>query len=181
MESLPLFLGEAILQMKDMMTPLVLIFIGVAAVLKWDQVKMIVALLSFRAGITFFLSGIFIILVPMPNEAAVLLAVVFPQSACSFWPYAHMSAISGIEKLEGKPAHKETFDLGLGLNILAVSLPLSTLVILGVFSAGSYFANPYHILLSGAVLLILAAVPVVAQLVRKNSVSFSLSEEEAER
>lgn len=181
MEKLPLFLGESILQMKDMMTPLVLIFIGVAAVLKWDQVKMIVTLLSFRAGVAFILSGAFILLVPMPSEAAVLLAVVFPQSACSFWPYAHMSAISGMEKLENMPAHKETFDLGLGLNMLAVSLPFSTLVILGVFSAGSYFVNPYHIFLSGAVMMLLAAVPVVVQLVRKNSVSFSLSEEEAKR
>ncbi|WP_215225820.1 AEC family transporter [Echinicola shivajiensis] len=179
LNSLPLFLSEAIIQMKNLMTPLILIFIGVAAVLKWDQLKMIVALLSFRSGITFIISGLLVMLVPMPNEAAILLAVVFPQSACSFWPYAHMSAVSGMEKLDNKAAHEETFDMGLGLNILAVSLPFSTLVILGVFTSGSYFANPYHILLGGAVLMALAAIPVVVQLVKKSNISYELSEEES--
>ncbi|MBD8487176.1 permease [Echinicola sp. CAU 1574] len=180
LESMPLFLSEAIVQMKNLMTPLILIFIGVAAVLKWDQLKMIVSLLAFRSGITFILSGLMVMFVPMPSEAAILLAVVFPQSACSFWPFAHMSAVSGMEKLDDNSPHKETFDLGLGLNILAVSLPFSTLVILGVFSSGSYFINPYHIFLGGIVLMALAAIPVIFQLFRKSSIAYKLSEEEAE-
>jgi len=180
LESMPLFLGEAIIQMKNLMTPLILIFIGVAAVLKWEQLKMIVALLAFRSGITFILSGLLVTFIPMPNEAAILLAVVFPQSACSFWPFAHMSAVEGMEKLENKPESKKTFDLGLGLNILAVSLPFSTLVILGVFSSGKYFINPYHIFLGGVTLMILAGIPVVIQLIRKSNVSYKLSKEESE-
>ena len=90
MESMPGFLSESILMMKDMMTPLVLIFIGIAVIFKWDQLRMITSILTFRAGFTFLLSGLFIWLVPMPSEAAILLAVVFPQSAVSFWPFAHI-------------------------------------------------------------------------------------------
>lgn len=178
METLPIFLSDAIVQMKNLMTPLILIFIGVAAVLKWDQLKMIVALLAFRSGITFLISGLLVTFLPMPNEAAILLAVVFPQSACSFWPFAHMSAVAGMEK--DKTANEETFDLGLGLNILAVSLPFSTLVILGVFSSGGYFLDPYHIFLVGVTLMVLAAIPVVLQLIKKSQLSYKLSEEESE-
>ncbi|AWW32351.1 permease [Echinicola strongylocentroti] len=176
LDSLPYFLSDAVLQMKNMMTPLILIFIGVAAVLKWEQLKMIVALLAFRSGITFLISGLLVTFLPLPNEAAILLAVVFPQSACSFWPFAHMSAVSALEKKDSNGS--KTFDLTLGLNILAVSLPFSTLVILGVFSSGNYFLNPYHIFLGGFSLMLLAAVPVVIQLLKKSSVSYKLSEEE---
>jgi len=180
LESMPVFLTESIVLMKDLMTPLVLLFIGVAAILKWDQLKMIVALLSFRAGITFCLSGLLILLVPMPNEAAILLAVVFPQSACSFWPYAHMSAVSGLEKLNDVPARKETFDLNLGVNILAVSLPFSTFIILGVFSSGSYFLQINHVFFLGLALMGVAAVPVLVQLLKKSSITYNLSKEETE-
>lgn len=178
METLPLFMSSAILAMKDLMTPLILIFIGVAAVLKWDQLKMIFSLLAFRSGITFIISGLMVAFLPMPTEAAILLAVVFPQSACSFWPYAHMSAVSALEK--DKMEHEQTFDMGLGLNILAVSLPFSTLVILGVFSSGTYFMNPYPIFMAGIILMSLAAIPVLIHVFKKSTVSYKLSEEESE-
>jgi predicted permease len=39
LEKLPLFLSESIVMMKNMMTPLVLLFIGVAVIFKWDQLR----------------------------------------------------------------------------------------------------------------------------------------------
>jgi len=159
LETLPLFISESIVMLKNMMTPLVLLFIGVAVIFKWDQLRMITSLLIFRSGITFILSGLFVMLVPLPSEAAILLAVVFPQSACSFWPFAHMSAVRGLELKNEAMKGNLTFDLELGINVLAVSLPFSTLLILGVFTSGTYFINPYQVLLVGSLLIIIASVP----------------------
>ncbi|WP_211208399.1 permease [Belliella baltica] len=166
LESMPIFLSDAILMMKNMMTPLVLLFIGIAVVFKWAQLRMIASLLTFRAGFVFLLSGVFVLLVPMPNEAAILLAVVFPQSAVSFWPFAHMSAVRSMEignkDLESNP----TFDLELGINVLAISMPFSTLLILGVFTSGSYFTNPHHILLFGGLMLCVSVIPKIFQYIK---------------
>ncbi|MCH7403357.1 permease [Belliella kenyensis] len=162
MEALPVFISEAILMMKDMMTPLVLLFIGIAVVFKWDQLRMLAGMLLFRAGVTFTISGIFVAMVPMPIEA-ILLAVVFPQSAVSFWPFAHMSAIRSMELGDESKKTKPTFDLELGVNLLALSMPFSTLLILGIFSSGTYFTNPYHIFLFGGIMLILSFLPKISK------------------
>ncbi|WP_425637638.1 AEC family transporter [Algoriphagus yeomjeoni] len=172
MESMPAFLSSSILMMKDMMTPLVLIFIGIAVVFKWDQLRMIASILTFRAGFTFLLSGLFIWLVPMPSEAAVLLAVVFPQSAVSFWPFAHMSAVRKLEYENDAQKENPTFDLDLGINVLAVSMPFSTLLILGVFTSGSYFTAPLHILSIGGLLVGAALIPKAIQLIKNADFSF---------
>ncbi|WP_339866056.1 permease [uncultured Algoriphagus sp.] len=172
MESLPGFLSESVLMMKDMMTPLVLLFIGIAVIFKWDQLRKITSILTFRAGFTFLLSGLFIWLVPMPSEAAVLLAVVFPQSAVSFWPFAHMSAIRKLEYENEAQKDNPTFDLELGINVLAVSMPFSTLLILGVFTSGSYFTSPLHIITTGGILVGAALVPKAFQLIKSADFSF---------
>ncbi|MCE7055861.1 permease [Algoriphagus sp. AGSA1] len=172
LESMPGFLSESILMMKDMMTPLVLLFIGIAVIFKWDQLRMIASLLTFRAGITFLLSGLFIWLVPMPSEAAVLLAVVFPQSAVSFWPFAHMSAIRKFEYDNEAQKDNPTFDLEMGINVLAVSMPYSTLLVLGIFTSGSYFTYPIHVFSIGALLLVTATVPKAIQWIKSTDFSF---------
>src|SRR5690606_2152916 len=179
LESMPGFLSESILMMKDMMTTLVLLFIGIAVIFKWDQLRMIASLLTFSAGITFLLSGLFIWLVPMPSEAAVLLAVVFPQSAVSFWPFAHMSAIRKFEYENEVQKDNPTFDLELGINVLAVSMPFSTLLILGVFTSGSYFTSALHVITIGGLLIGAALVPKAIQWIKSADFSLeSLREEE---
>ncbi|MFC5625632.1 AEC family transporter [Algoriphagus winogradskyi] len=172
MESMPAFLSSSIVMMKDMMTPLVLLFIGIAVIFKWDQLRMISSILTFRAGFTFLLSGLFIWLVPMPSEAAVLLAVVFPQSAVSFWPFAHMSAIRKLEYENESQKGNPTFDLDLGINVLAVSMPYSTLLILGVFTSGSYFTSPLHVISIGGLLVGTALIPKAIQVVKNADFSF---------
>ncbi|PRY88450.1 AEC family transporter [Mongoliibacter ruber] len=172
-ESLPTFMSESILMMKDMMTPLVLLFIGIAVILKWDQLKMITSMLVFRAGVTFLLSGLLIMLLPLPTEAAVLLAVVFPQSAVSFWPFAHMSAVRKLELEQDKLKKTPTFDLELGINLLAVSMPFSTLLIVGVFSSGTYFTNYLNVLLIGSILVVASLLPKLLKKVLASDLSFS--------
>ena len=95
--------------------------------------------------------------------AAILLAIVFPQSACSFWPFAHMSAVSALESddavKDGKKGPESTFQLDLALNMLALSLPFSTIIILSIFSLNEFFLTTWHTALVGLGFLVLAAVP----------------------
>lgn len=149
-ESLPAFLQDGVLRLSLIMTPLVLIFIGLAVNINWGELKNIGFLLLFRSGIAFLISGFLISLVPISSTALILLAVIFPQSACSFWPFAHISAISTMEK--DKNAVSNTFDFRLALNILAISLPLSTVIILSICSFQTIFVQPLLVLGLGIVL-----------------------------
>lgn len=160
MQDLPKALGETVQMLKGVMTPLVLLFIGMSVILKWQQIQSILFLLMLRAGLSLLVSGLIVSVVSLPTESAVLLAVVFPVSSCSFWPFAHMSAIRQMEAKRG--VESRTFDLDLGINILAVSLPFSTLLILGIFSAGDYFVSPVAVVGLGAALIF---VPLMAKVV----------------
>ncbi|UJP64591.1 AEC family transporter [Mongoliitalea daihaiensis] len=157
MENLPPFLSSTISSLSNLMTPLVLLYIGIAVVFNWAQLKKIVNLLLLRSGLTFMLSGLLILLVPGLSYIAILLIVVFPQSAISFWPYAHMSAIQSMERLSSQ-GNKKTFDLELGVNILALSLPFATGVMLSVFSFGETFTSPNLLISLGIALVSISAI-----------------------
>lgn len=161
--SLPVFLQDAVTRMSILMTPMVLLFIGMAVKFQRSEMAMIFKLLSFRAGLAFLLSALLLTLVPAATPAAILLAIVFPQSACSFWPFAHMSAVSALESddavKDGKKGPESTFQLDLALNMLALSLPFSTIIILSIFSLNEFFLTTWHTALVGLGFLVLAAVP----------------------
>jgi len=148
MSFFPEFLQDAIGRMSIMMTPLILLFIGLAVRVKWSEVKIILSLLLWRSGFAFCISALVLLIHPMASIPAALVMVIFPQSACSFWPFAHMSAIDHLEsrKSEEKRAGKTTtFDSTLALNVLAFSLPFSTIIILTICSVGAFFTHPLHL------------------------------------
>lgn len=153
--ALPVFMHDAISRMSGLMTPMILLFIGMAVTFRWEQMRMIFSLLAFRSGFAFLLSAILAFLMPGLTPVMILLAVVFPQSATSFWPYAHMAAI---DRMEGTSPTK-TFDTELALSVLACSLPFSTLLILAICSMGTFFTNPYVLLLTAGLLFTLAILP----------------------
>ncbi len=155
--SLPGFLQNTILSLKVLMTPLVLLFIGMAVRIRSGEFGLILSLLVRRAGITFCLSAIFVFLFPALTPALVLLLVVFPQSACSFWPFAHMSAVSALEDKDEKK--NSTFNIDFAVNILACSLPFSTILIITIFSFSEVFVDPQILLISGLTLLSVSFLP----------------------
>lgn len=157
MESLPVFLQNTVGSLKTLMTPLILLFIGMAVRIKSGEFGMILSLLARRAGITFLLSALIVFLFPSMTPALILLLVVFPQSSCSFWPFAHMSAVSSMEENDGQK--EPTFDINLAVNILACSLPFSTILIIGIFSFSEVFINPMVILGAGFSLLLVSFIP----------------------
>ncbi len=148
LESLPVFLQHTIGELKMIMAPLILLFIGMAVRIKSGEFGIILSLLARRAGITFLVSAAFVFLFPALSPALLLLLVVFPQSACSFWPFAHMSAISTLEDTDAQK--KPTFDIDFAVNVLACSLPFSTVMVIGIFSFDQLFIDPIVLLAFGA-------------------------------
>jgi len=187
--SLPHFLQNTILNLKVLMTPLVLLFIGMAVRIKSGEFGIILSLLVRRAGITFCLSSIFVFLFPALTPALILLLVVFPQSACSFWPFAHMSAVSALEDKDGQKT--PTFNIDFAVNVLACSLPFSTVLIIGIFSFSDIFVDPFVLLAIGLTMLVCSFVPFLISKVKsekeqpdysiasnQNDTSFEIHEEQ---
>lgn len=166
--ALPTFLESTAVRLAALMTPIVLLFIGMAVRFERREMAMILRVLAFRSGTALVLSTLLLFIFPIATPAFALLAVIFPQSAVSFWPFAHMSAVEG-QREEGTPA---TFNIDLALNVLACSLPFSTVVILGVLSCGSFFASPLATLPLGLLLLLAPAIYAL----RKNKVFSSKKE-----
>ncbi len=162
--SLPKFSQEAITKLSVMMTPLVLIFIGLAVKVGKDDVLKILKILFWRSGFAFLLSTLLIALLPSDLAlVTVLAAVALPQSSCSFWPFAHMVAVSKLDK----ETDTKTFDLDLAINILAFSLPFSTSIILIICSSGNTFANPILTLAIGLTFVVLSVIPSLLRLLKK--------------
>lgn len=162
--SLPDFITTNIDRLSVMMTPLVLLFIGISMKLTRQQAKVILSFLLFRSGIAFLFSSLVLWILPAQTPTIALLIIVFPQSACSFWPFAHMASISELErKSETPPGKKGMFDLDFAMNILACSLPFSVILILGVYSSGEFFTKIPNALICAGIFLTLAVVPVLAK------------------
>ena len=165
-ESLPEFLQISTDRLSLMMTPLVLLFIGISVKLNWQQVKTIFSLLFVRATLAFLISAGLLLVLPVQDPAIALLIVIFPQSACSFWPYAHISVVGALEEVNTQ-ADSPTFDLEFAMNVLACSMPFSTVLILGICTAGNFFAAPMSVLGAAVIFGLIALVPLVVRGFRK--------------
>lgn len=159
-----------------LMTPLVLIFIGLAVKLKQKNKGVVFSILLFRAGISMVFSALLINITGLTDTNMVLLATVIPLSSVSFWPFAHISLFNAKEDEMDLPNDKRTFDVELALMVLAISLPLSTGLILGILSAGSYFAEAWKILLLGTGLMALGIIPYAVSKLAKFSGSMAKAE-----
>jgi len=156
--SFPAAVTLSIDRLSSMMTPLILLFIGLSVKLSWSQVKTILLFLFFRSGIALAISGCALYLLNITDPATALLIVVFPQSACSFWPYAHMTAVTQIENHLRKDSGVRTFDQDFAMNVLACSLPFSVLFIIGIYSSGNLFTTAAPVLTGSLIFLIAGAV-----------------------
>ena len=152
LDALPLFLQDAVERMSALMTPMVLLFIALAVRARRGDALLLTTALCGRAGFALGASALVLALVPMPSPEAAVLAVVFPLSACSFWPYAHLATVEAM----GDEGAAPVFDVDLGLAVLAFSLPVSTALILAVCSAGETFSRPLPVACAAAAMLAVA-------------------------
>lgn len=165
MESLPFFISDTLTRLSVIMTPLVLLFIGLAVKIKKQQIYKIFSLLFLRAGFVSIFSGIFILVVNISIQQDILLLLSFGLSACSFWPFSHI-AVVGSQEMNIKKKQK-TFNASFGVNILALSFPISTILILGILSSGSLFSNGYAVLVLGLIFTLIGSMPYLFKRVMK--------------
>lgn len=156
-DNLPRVLTGVLDKTSAMMTPLILLFIGLAVQLKKGMKRTIVSVLLFRSGVTLLFSTFLIYILAIQDPVMVLIATVIPQSSASFWPFAHISLFNAKEASMEIPQERRTFNLEQAVLILAFSLPFSTLIILGILSSGTLFTSP-KVSVSVAVGLILLGV-----------------------
>lgn len=159
-EALPTLVTDIFDKTSAMMTPLILIFIGLAVELKQSKKRVIISLLFFRAGISVIFSALIIMVFNVQDTFMILLALVLPLSSASFWPFAHMAAFNLKEDKLEVAKEKRTFNLEFAVLILAFSLPFSSGLILGILSFGSFFAHIPTIFILGVVLITIGVVPV---------------------
>ncbi len=158
-DSFPGFLKQSIDKISLLMTPMILLFIGISIRLTWHQVRTIFSFLFFRSSIAFIISAILLAVLPITDLATMLLIVVFPQSACSFWPYSHMVAVSAMEDKISNENKARVFDLDFAMNVLACSMPFSVVLILIVFNTGQFFTGTLNVLLAAGAFMLIAIVP----------------------
>lgn len=150
LRSLPTAFAEVILRMSSIMAPLILLFIGLAVKITRKDFTLVLKALIIRSGIMLIISAVLMFFMPELSISMMILVVVFPQSSCSFWPFAHMSAVNTLEEGKG-----QTFDINFALSTLAISLPFSTVIVLSAFSFQSTFTNPIYLLIGGGLMIFL--------------------------
>lgn len=163
----PAFIRDSIDKISLLMTPMILLFIGISVRLTWHQVRTIFSFLLFRSSIAFLISAALLALLPVTDIATLMLVVVFPQSACSFWPYSHMVVVNSLEE-KGLHHHDKprVFDLDFAMNVLACSMPFSVVSILLIYNSGTFFNEISNVIGAAAICLLLAVAPFVVSLFR---------------
>lgn len=164
LNNLPEFVQDVVTKIGAVMTPLVLLYIGISVQPRWRELRMIGGILLLRAGVTLLISGIFLAIAPAMSPAAAILAVVFPQSAVSFWPFAHIASVHALEA--DKKASGRIFNPNLALNFIALSLPFSTLLILVVCTIGVPATQPLTLGFAGILMVGLALLPPLLRRIR---------------
>ena len=172
MKSLPTAISELFNRASSLMTPLVLIYIGLAVQFKEGKIKLVSSILLFRAGITILFSVLIINIFNITTPNLILLAVVVPLSSCSFWPFAHISAINIKEEDKNYAKERKTFDMNLAVLILAFSLPLSTILVMGILASGQFFAHTSTLLVTG---LIFTGLGLAPHMLKKSKTFLKLS------
>ena len=153
LESLPAYFQDSLSYLRNILTPIVLIFIGLAVKVKSKELKLLLGLLIWRGSVAFLLSALLISIFSFSSVATILLIVAFPQSSCSFLPYAQMSVFSELQDSPNK-----TFNQSLALSLLAISLPFSSFTVVTIYSLKEFFVSPVHLLGLGVTGLLVSSV-----------------------
>lgn len=169
LDKIPDFLSMTLSRLSFIMTPLVLLFIGLAVKIKKQQFLQLFSLLLLRASFTLLLIAALIAFANISIKKDILVMIAFGLSSASFWPFAHISAIHIKETNEH--CKEKTFDPNFALSILALSLPLSVLLILGILTAGNTFTEIDNIVILCAILFLIGILYPVFTKIQKSSLA----------
>jgi predicted permease len=168
-DKIPGYISITLTRLSYIMTPLVLLFIGLAVKIKKEQFLQLFSLLLLRAAFTLLLIAGIILFADITIKKDILVMIAFGLSSASFWPFAHISAIHLKEKKEN--TLDKTFDINFALSILALSLPISVLLILGILTTGNTFTNINNILMLGGILFFIGILYPILIKIKKSIVS----------
>lgn len=149
---LPLAVLDVLQKLALCSTPLILFYVGVSLNLKKLQFGTLLLALLARAGIGFLISAAAIALLRPSTVEEIALFTALPQASCSLWPLLHATKINQQNQAESAVPF---FDLDFATALLALSFPFSILMLLIIFTGGSFFYNPFHLTASGTGLIIL--------------------------
>lgn len=166
LNDLPRILINFVTRLKETLSPLVLIFVGLSIMFTKDAVKEIIPLLLLRAGICLLITTAMIRLFNINDANEITFLLLLSLSAVSFWPFAHMTLIDNMEKKA--KVEKKTFDIGFGLNFLAYSLPFSTVTILLFLSNSGRVTSPSYLFSVSIVMLVLGLLLLYAGSITSN-------------
>ena len=169
--NLPFLAKYTLSRLSVLMTPLVLLFIGLSVKFQRRLVFQTISLLFLRAALTLYLVIVLIAVSGITVPAEILFIITFALSACSFWPFAHIATINSKE--DTLPKDRKTFDLDFAIAMLAFSLPISVGLILSVFSAQTFILADNNLFLLATTLLVLAFLPHL--FVKRKAISFWVS------
>tara|TARA_B100001057_G_scaffold146134_1_gene146106 strand:+ start:1401 stop:2543 length:1143 start_codon:yes stop_codon:yes gene_type:complete len=157
-DEIPKIFVDLLNRMKDTLTPLVLIFIGLSIIFSKEALKDIIPVLFIRAGVCLFFTICAVNTFGLNGDHTIFY-LALSLSSVSFWPFAHMTLINEVEK-KAKIKNR-TFDLGYGLNFLAYSLPFSTILILLLVSQKSTVLDLSFILFLSIIMILIGFVIVL--------------------
>lgn len=163
-DSLPSIIQEVMQKFSLLMTPLVMLFIGLTVNIKKQQLVQLLSILIIRAGLVLLFSSVYVQLAGISISEEVVWIVAFSLSACSFWPYAHIASIS--QKEQQRIGKELTFNGNFAINLLALSFPLSTLLIVSVMLNPDFVAAPVNIFISGITCIGLGMIPVLIKYIK---------------
>ena len=155
-DEIPKIFVDLLNRMKDTLTPLVLIFIGLSIIFSKEALRDIIPVLFIRAGVSLFFTICAVNTFGLNNGDHTVFYLALSLSSVSFWPFAHMTLINEVEK-KAKIKNR-TFDIGYGLNFLAYSLPFSTILILLLVSQKSTVLDLSFILLLSIIMILIGFV-----------------------
>ena len=171
-ESLPSYISSTLNRLSLIMTPVVLLFIGLAIKIRKRQFVPIFSLLLLRSAVVLFIAVAVVSLLNITLRTDILFILAFSLSACSFWPFAHIAGIRAKEKELHSKEH--TFDPNMALSILALSLPMSVLLILSIFTFQDNFTEIRTLLILACALLALGVLPSGIKKIREMVLSKSM-------
>ena len=86
LETIPVYFQESLAYLSDLLTPTIMIFIGLAVKVKGKDLKLILGLLLWRSAIAFILSALLISLYNFNSLGVILLVVAFPKVPVALFP-----------------------------------------------------------------------------------------------
>tara|TARA_A100000164_G_scaffold273175_1_gene245154 strand:+ start:76 stop:1158 length:1083 start_codon:yes stop_codon:yes gene_type:complete len=144
-ENLPNLLISLTDKIKNTLTPIVLIFIGLSLVINKKSIAEIIPILFLRAGLSLFLVNSILLVFGRHSTNDSILYFILALSSASFWPISHMTFINALEKNLG--LKNNTFDIKFALKFLAYSLPFSTITILILMTKDEFLRNTNYLFL----------------------------------